>query len=103
MIYLLTVIAALLFAAHVVLLLTSFRRSGFSSCRYFYSHVMLWLTGGCVFLLAWLYHGTGASGFLDYFSTWEHLLLIPGVTGILSLTAHLIVKFLILPTFIRRG
>jgi hypothetical protein len=91
------VAAAALFIAHVVLLLTSFRSSGFSTRRYFYSHLTLWLTGTCVFLLAWQFHGRAVSGFLDYFNTTGRLLLILAFTAGLSLVAHIIVKRLVLP------
>jgi hypothetical protein len=97
MLYVLVIAAAVLFIAHVVLLIASFRRSGFSGRRYFYSHLTLWLTGICVFVLALQYHGQQVSGFLDYFSTVGRLAMILVFTVALSLVAHLIVKLLVLP------
>lgn len=99
MFYILTLIAATLFVAHVALLLAAFRRSGFSNRRYFYSHLTLWLTGLCVFCLAWQFNGQQVSGFLDYFNTTSRLLLILAFTAALSLVAHLIVKYLVLPAW----
>lgn len=99
MLYLLLSTAVVLFVAHVVLLLASFRRSGFSNRNYFYSHFTLWLTGVCVFLLAWQYRGQGISGFLDYFNTIDRLLIILAFTAALSLVAHLIVRYLVLPAW----
>jgi len=97
MLYTLILTAAALFIAHVVLLLASFRSHGFSRRNYFYSHFTLWLTGICVFFLAWQYHGQNVSGFIDYFSTPLRLVIILLFTAALSLTAHLIVKWLVLP------
>ena len=99
MIYALVLSAIVLFVAHVGFLLASFRRSGFSGRRYFYSHLTLWLTGICVFVLAWLYSGKNVSGFLDYFNSINRLLLILGFTVALSLVAHLIVRYLVLPVW----
>ena len=97
MLYFLTFAAAAFFIAHVVFLFTSFHRSGFSNRRYFYAHLTLWLAGISVFLLAWRYQGRAISGFLDYFDTFSHLITILVFTAALSLVAHLIVKFLVLP------
>ena len=99
MLYTLLIAAAVLFITHVILLLASFRNTGFSGRRYFYSHFTLWLTGICVFLLAWQYHGQNVSGFLDYFSTPLRLLIILTFTALLSLTAHLVVKWLVIPAW----
>lgn len=97
MLYTLTIVTALLFIAHVVLLLASFSRSGFSNRRYFYSHLTLWLTGLSVFFLAFKFSGTHASGFLDYFNTPSKLAMILGFTLVLSVIAHGVVKGLVLP------
>lgn len=102
MLYVLTLSALVLFVAHVALLFASFHRSGFSKRRYFYSHFTLWLTGICIFLLAFQYQGQGVSGFLDYFNTVGRLLIILAFTAALSLVAHLIVQYLILPAW-KRG
>ncbi|WP_345949289.1 hypothetical protein ABDD95_20810 [Mucilaginibacter sp. PAMB04274] len=99
MVYILMILAAVLFVAHVVLLLASFSRTAFSRRRYFYSHLTLWLTGICVFVLAWQFRGQQISGFLDYFNTLGRLILILIFTAALSLAAHLIVKFAILPAW----
>lgn len=95
--YLFTIAAAILFISHVTLLLLSFKLGQLISRRYFYSHLTLWLTGICVFLLALTYSGTGQSAFLDYFNTFGKQLLILVFTAALSLVAHLIVTRLVLP------
>jgi hypothetical protein len=95
--YLLIFAAGALFIAHVGLLLASFSRSGFSNRRYFYSHLTLWLTGICVFVLAWLFHGRQMSGFLDYFGTASKLAFILVFTAALSLIAHLLIRLVVLP------
>lgn len=97
MFYPLIIIAAIFFIAHVVLLLTSFLGTAFAGNRYFYSHLALWITGVVVFLLALLYSGRNQSGFLDYFDTSFKKSMILVATLALSLIAHSIVRFLILP------
>ncbi len=97
MFYLLTFTALILFVAHVVLLIASFVGPKFGSSRYFYSHLTLWLTGVTVFILALLYSGEHRSGFLDYFNTPVKLAMIIVFTFSLSLVAHCIVKFIVLP------
>src|ERR1700744_1922447 len=99
MLYLLITAAVVLFVLHVAFLLASFRRTGFSGRRYFISHLTLWLTGLVVFALAWLYSGHQVSSFLDYFSTPGRLFAILGFTAGLSLVAHLIVRFAVLPVW----
>lgn len=97
MFYLLIITAALSFIAHVVLLLASFSGSRFAGNRYFYSHLTLWLTGVVVFVLALLYSGSNQSGFLDYFDTPFKKSMILVATIALSLVAHSIVRFMVLP------
>lgn len=97
MLYPLLIAAIVLFVTHVVLLLMSFRGGALVNTRYFYSHFTLWLTGLCVFILALQYGGKGLSGFLDYFDSPVKLGIILLFTLALSLTAHLIVKKVVLP------
>src|SRR4051812_43216405 len=97
MFYLLIAVALILFVAHVVLLIASFVGPKFGSSRYFYSHLTLWLTGITVCILAVLYGGKHRSGFLDYFDTPVKLAMIIVFTFALSLVAHCIVKFIVLP------
>jgi hypothetical protein len=97
MFYILITIAVIFFITHVALLFTSFPKSELASTRYFYSHLTLWITGLTVFTLAVLYSGSGQSGFLDYFDTPTKKALILVFTFALSLTAHLIVRLLVLP------
>ncbi|PZF74251.1 hypothetical protein [Taibaiella soli] len=97
MFFLLSILALGLFIAHVILLFTSFPQKGFQRSRYFYSHLTLWLTGIIVFGLTTLYSGDGQSVLLDYFDTPVKKIMILVVTLILSITAHLIVKTLVLP------
>lgn len=99
MLYLLLVVTGILFLAHVAFLFASFQKTGFSSKNYRYSHLTLWLTGICLFLMAWLYHGKGISEFFDYFDNTSRRLFILLFTVGLSVTAHLIVRFLILPVW----
>jgi len=49
-----------------------------------------------------LYAGSGRSGFLDYFNTPIKMGMIIIFTFTLSLLAHLIVRFLVLPLLERR-
>lgn len=97
MFYLLIATALILFIAHVVLLIASFTGPQFASSRYFYSHLTLWFTGITVYILAMLYSGKHRSGFLDYFDTPLRLAMIIAFTFSLSLVAHGIVKFIVLP------
>lgn len=97
MLYILISTAVILFIAHVVLLFTSFSNACLIPPRYFYSHLTLWLTGLTVFALATLYSGTNQSGFLDYFNTWMRRSYILVFIFGLSLVAHCIVTFLVLP------
>jgi uncharacterized membrane protein HdeD (DUF308 family) len=97
MFYFLAFAAFILFAAHVLLLVASFIGPQFGSSRYFYSHLTLWLTGLVVFILAFVYSGTHQSGFLDYFNSPLKQAAILAFTFALSLTAHGIVKLLVLP------
>ncbi|MVT10705.1 hypothetical protein [Chitinophaga tropicalis] len=93
----LVALALLFFIAHVFLLFTSFGKNGYQKTRYFYSHLTLWICGLIVFLMANMYAGKGVSGILDVFDTPLKQLLIIGVVVLLSLTAHTIVKLLVMP------
>lgn len=97
MFYLLILAAVVFFIAHVGFLIASFTGSQFGTKRYFYSHLTLWITGVLIFLLAVLYSGNGQSQFLDYFNTPLKKAMILVVTAAVSLLAHCIVKFLVLP------
>ncbi|WP_114937741.1 hypothetical protein [Mucilaginibacter endophyticus] len=97
MLYILISAAVVLFIAHVVLLFTSFSKGTLISPRYFYSHLTLWLTGLAVFVLAVLYSGSNQSAFLDYFDTWTKKSYILIFIFGLSLVAHCLVTFLVLP------
>jgi len=97
MFYFLIIIAVVFFITHVVLLLTAFPQSTLAHKRYFYSHLTLWITGFIVFALALLYAGSGRSGFIDYFNTPIKMGMIIVFTFALSLIAHLIVRFIVLP------
>lgn len=97
MFYLLILAAVAFFIAHVGFLIASFTGPQFGSRRYFYSHLTLWVTGVIIFLLAILYTGKGQSQFLDYFNTPTKLAMILVATAALSLVAHCVVKFLVLP------
>jgi hypothetical protein len=97
MLFLLVFTAIVFFIAHVVLLLISFSKGELIANRYFYSHLTLWLTGITVFILAELFNGKGVSPFLDYFSRPMRKASILLFTFALSLVAHCIVKFVVLP------
>lgn len=97
MLYALTIAAGAFFIAHVSLLLASFGQGRFYTVRYFLSHVTLWVTGFLVFFLALLFQGKGISAFLDYFDTPVKKAMILVGAVVLSLVAHSIVKFLVLP------
>jgi len=97
MLYIIISVAVILFITHVFLLFTSFSNASLISPRYFYSHLTLWLTGLSVFALAAMYSGSNQSGFLDYFDTWAKKSYILVFTFGLSLVAHCLVTFLVLP------
>lgn len=97
MFYLLILAAIVLFVMHVALLFTAFHKSQLQPKRYFYSHLTLWLTGIAVYILVLLYSGHGRSGFLDYFDSPQKALLILAFTFLLSLVAHLLVRFVVMP------
>lgn len=103
MLYLLIAAAAVFFILHVVLLFTSFPNAQLAKQRYFYSHLTLWITGAVVFVIALLYSGNGQSGFLDYFNTSYKRATIIAFTLALSLTAHLLVRFVALPLMAKRA
>jgi TM2 domain-containing membrane protein YozV len=95
----LAILALVFFIAHVVLLFTSFGKNGYQKTRYLYSHVTLWVCGAILFVLASMYAGKQVSGILDVFDTPFKQLLIIGVVLLLSLTAHTIVRFLVMPKY----
>ena len=97
MFYLLIIAAVVFFIAHVALLLASFSGSGLVKRRYFYSHLTLWITGLVVFAMALLYSGSDRSGFLDYFDTPLKKAMILAATFALSLIAHGVVRYVVLP------
>src|SRR4051812_46210857 len=95
----LAILALVFFLAHVVLLFTSFGKSGYQKTRYLYSHITLWICGAVLFLLASLYAGKQVSPILDVFDTPAKQLLIIGVVLVLSFTAHTIVRYLVMPKY----
>jgi hypothetical protein len=95
----LAILALLFFIAHVFLLFTSFGKNGYQKKRYFYSHVTLWICGILVFLMAMLYAGKNEAAVLDVFDTPGKQFLILGMVIVLSLTAHTIVRFLVMPKY----
>ena len=95
----LVALALVFFIAHVFLLFTSFGKNGYQKLRYFYSHLTLWISGGLLFLLAVLYAGKNEVAILDVFDTPGKQLLIPGIVVVLSLVAHTIVHFLVIPKY----
>ncbi|WPQ62769.1 hypothetical protein SIO70_30890 [Chitinophaga sancti] len=97
----LTALAVLFFVAHVILLFTSFGKNGYQKKRYFYSHLTLWITGVLLFALAAMYAGKQVSPILDVFDTIGKQALILGGVVVLSLTAHTIVRYLIMPRFVK--
>lgn len=95
----LAILALVFFLAHVVLLFTSFGKSGYQKTRYFYSHVTLWVCGGLLYTLATLYSGKGVSTLLDVFDTPVKRLMIVGMFLLLSFVAHNVVKWLVMPKY----
>lgn len=93
------ILALLFFLAHVGLLFTSFGRENYRKGRYFYSHLTLWICGGILYILARLYAGKGESNLLDVFDTPGKQALILVVIVALSLTAHTVVRLLVLPKY----
>lgn len=96
---LLAIAAAAFFIAHVLLLFTSFGRSGYNKTRYFWSHLTLWICGALVFTMALLYAGKGESDIIDVFDTPVKRWLVIGVALVLSAVAHTIVKLLVMPRY----
>lgn len=95
----LAALALFFFVAHVILLFTSFGKNGYQKRRYFYSHLTLWITGVILFALAAMYAGKQVSPILDVFDTIGKQVLILAAVVVLSLTAHTIVRYLIMPRF----
>lgn len=96
---LLALAAALFFLAHVFLLFTSFGKDSYNKTKYLWSHLTLWICGILVFTLTTLYAGTGESAIADVFDTPVKRWLIPVITVALSLVAHTIVRYLVLPRY----
>ncbi|WP_158799246.1 hypothetical protein [Pedobacter sp. L105] len=97
MFYILILASIIFFIAHVALLFTAFPQSKLARKRYFYSHLTLWITGLFVFALALLYSGSGRSAFLDYFDSTTKKVMILVFTAALSLVAHSIVIWVVVP------
>lgn len=95
----LAILALVFFVAHVILLFTSFGKNGYQKKRYFYSHLTLWIAGVLVFLMTALFAGKQVSPILDVFDTIGKQALILGGVVVLSLTAHTICRYLIIPRF----
>lgn len=95
----LAILALVFFVAHVILLFTSFGKNGYQKKRYFYSHLTLWIAGVLVFLMTALFAGKQVSPVLDVFDTIGKQALILGGVVVLSLTAHTICRYLIIPRF----
>ncbi|BAV10378.1 hypothetical protein SAMN05421788_104251 [Filimonas lacunae] len=95
--------AILFFAAHVILLFTSFPKGGFYKTRYLWSHITLWLVGVILFAMTAIYSGSGISSLADIFDTMGKRLLILVVTFAVSGLAHMIVRFLVLGNKTARG
>ncbi|RFM34137.1 hypothetical protein [Chitinophaga silvisoli] len=95
----LAILALVFFVAHVILLFTSFGKNGYQKKRYFYSHLTLWITGILLFAMAALYAGKEVSPVLDVFDTIGKQALILGAVVVLSLTAHTICRYLVIPRF----
>lgn len=91
--------AAVFFIAHVLLLFTSFGKDSYNKTKYFWSHLTLWIAGILVFALTTMYAGTGESAIVDVFDTPVKRWLIPGVTVVLSIVAHLVVRSFVLPRY----
>lgn len=95
----LAILALVFFVAHVILLFTSFGKNGYQKKRYFYSHLTLWITGVLLFVMAALYAGKEVSPVLDVFDTIGKQALILAAVVVLSLTAHTICRYLVIPRF----
>ncbi|WP_440133068.1 hypothetical protein [Chitinophaga sancti] len=95
----LAILALVFFVAHVILLFTSFGKNGYQKKRYFYSHLTLWIAGVLVFLMTALFAGKQVSPILDVFDTFGKQALILGGVVVLSLTAHTICRYLVIPRF----
>ncbi|UYQ94602.1 hypothetical protein MKQ68_05790 [Chitinophaga horti] len=93
------VLAIAFFIAHVVLLFTSFGKTGFQKKKYFWSHLTLWITGVIAYLVTVLYAGKGISPIVDLFDTAGKQALLLLVVVVLSIVAHTIVKLFVLPKY----
>ncbi|MCK7554356.1 hypothetical protein MKQ70_04780 [Chitinophaga sedimenti] len=94
------VIAAAFFVAHVMLLFTSFSKTGFNKKKYFWSHLTLWITGVVAYLTTVLYAGKGVSSVVDLFDSTGKQALLLLVVVVLSVVAHTVVKLFILPRYV---
>ncbi len=91
--------AVLFFVAHLILIFTSFGKRGYHPYKYFWSHGTLWLAGILVSILLFNYSGKGVSSMADVFDTPFKKILPVLVAFALSLIAHAVVKFLVLPGY----
>lgn len=88
----LAVLAALLFIAHLILLIASFPPGHFDYSRYFWSHITLWATGLVFLVTTMVYSGTGESELIDSLDTALEWVMIPASTMLLSFAVHGIVR-----------
>ncbi|PSL44838.1 hypothetical protein CLV51_105211 [Chitinophaga niastensis] len=95
----LSIIALLFFVAHVYLLFTSFGKKGFQKQKYLWSHITLWITGIIACGITIMYAGKSVSSVIDVFDTPAKSALLIVLALILSATAHMIVKKLVLPKY----
>ena len=96
----LLVLTIAFFVAHVFLLFTSFGKAGFQKTKYLFSHITLWACGIFAYLIAYLYAGKNVSAVADVFDTPVKQGFLIVLVIILSVIAHTIVKFLVLPRFL---
>ncbi|MBC8035213.1 MAG: hypothetical protein H7Y03_13770 [Chitinophagaceae bacterium] len=86
------------FIAHILLIFTSFGKKGYQPQKYFWSHSTLWLAGIILSIALWKYSGKQEAVAINAFDTPFKKTLPVIVAFTLSLIAHLVVKFLVLPT-----
>jgi putative Mn2+ efflux pump MntP len=91
--------AIVFFITHVILIFTSFGKRGYQPLRYFWSHSTLWIAGILLSVLLWTYSGSGVSAAADAFDTPLKKTLPVIIAFALSLIAHAVVKFLVMPHY----
>jgi H+/gluconate symporter-like permease len=96
----LLILTIVFFIAHVLLLFTSFGKAGFQKTKYLFSHITLWICGILAYLTAFLYAGKNVSTLADVFDTPMKQGFLIVLVVILSIVAHSIVKYLVLPRFL---